>query len=121
MIRLSATATHGVEDRRPVCFVLYAQGRLPELASFAQRYGLEVLPVRWYGEPIAAWELQLAETPQARARVLTLLDLVEKREGYAVTWLQDLAPDLPVGQAVANVYPTRQEFLEALEVLEVEP
>lgn len=118
MIRVSATATHGVEDRRPVCFVLYAQGRLPELASFAQRYGLEVLPVRWYGEPIAAWELQLAGTPQARAKVLTLLDLVEKRESYAIRWLNDLAPDLPIGETVANVYQSRQEFLEALDAME---
>ncbi len=116
MIRLSATATHGVEDRRPVCFVLYAQGQQPELGNFAQRYGLEVLPVHWHGEPIAAWELQLAETPQAAHGVLTLLDLVEKREGCAVTWLQDLAPDMPERETIVNVYRSRQEFLEALEV-----
>lgn len=116
MIRVSATATHGIDDQRPVCFTLYAQGRLPELTSFAQRYGLEVLPVRWFGEPIAAWELMIAETEQARAKVLTLLDLIEQGEGYAITWLADLAPDLPVGDTHPNVYATRQEFLEALEV-----
>lgn len=119
MIRLSATATHGLEDRIPICFVLYAQPEMggmaggDELSSFAQRFGLAVLPSLWNGGPLAAVEVMVREVSQPEAAVLSILALFEQ-QGMQVEWLQDLVPDMPYQATVPNVFPTRAEFLETL-------
>lgn len=116
MIRISATATHGIDDRVPICFVLYAQGESEELTSFAMRIGLDVMPSLWNGEPLAAIELMVRDVSQPQDAVLTILAMFEQLN-MEVNWLQDLAPDMPYQGTVPNVFPTKAEFLQALSML----
>lgn len=117
MIRLSACATYGQEDDPgPLNFVLYAQSDDDrELPSFAQRNSMQLLPVAWNGAAIAAVELAIRELSRPQEQILSLFGLLEQ-QGYEITWLQDLAPDLPSKGTIPNVYLTRKRFLENLAV-----
>jgi hypothetical protein len=117
MIRLSACATYGQEDDPgPLHFVLYAQSDDDrELPSFCQRNNMQLLPVVWNGGSIAAVEVAIRELSKPQEQVLSLIGLMEQ-QGYEITWLQDLAPDLPGRGTIPNVYTTRERFLENLAV-----
>lgn len=113
MINVFGAASFDHETEQPLCFAVYAQGPSAELASFAERVGLQLVSENWNGQPLAAAEVMLHDLERVRRRVETLLDLLQQSNA-PITWLQDFAPGLEVRGVNTNLYPSKEKFLEAL-------